>query len=72
MGRIFIPWAGNKASRGVGFLFGFEAVDRKGMPPVATGGRYDALTRAIGGGSGVPAVGGVIRPGLTLKLGGVS
>ena len=53
-----------------GFVFGFEAADRSDLPPVATGGRYDALTRAIGGGNGVPAVGGVIRPGLTLELGG--
>ena len=51
-----------------GFVFGFYAEGRD-MPPVATGGRYDALTRAIGGGVGVPAVGGVIRPGLTLALG---
>ena len=52
-----------------GFVFGFEAEGRD-MPPVATGGRYDALTRAIGGNKAVPAVGGVIRPGLTLVLGG--
>ena len=52
-----------------GFVFGFRADHRPDLPPVATGGRYDALTRAIGGGSGVPAVGGVIRPGLTLQLG---
>ena len=53
-----------------GFVFGFEAPGRADLPPVATGGRYDALTRAIGGGDGVPAVGGVIRPGLTFELGG--
>ena len=52
-----------------GFVFGFYADARPDLPPVATGGRYDALTRAIGGGAGVPAVGGVIRPGLTLSLG---
>ena len=51
-----------------GFVFGFYAEGRNDLPPVATGGRYDALTRAIGGGDGVPAVGGVIRPGLTLAL----
>ena len=38
------------------------------LPPVATGGRYDALTRAIGGGDGIPAVGGVIRPGDTVRV----
>ena len=52
-----------------GFVFGFYADDRPDLPPVATGGRYDALTRAIGGESGAPAVGGVIRPGLTVLLG---
>ena len=30
--------------------FGFYAEARPDLPPVATGGRYDALTRAIGGG----------------------
>ncbi len=49
-----------------GFVFGFYSEDRPDMPPVATGGRYDALTRALGG--NVPAVGGVIRPALTLAL----
>lgn len=46
-----------------GFVFGFFDENRPDLPPVATGGRYDALTRAIGGGD-LPAVGGVIRPGL--------
>ena len=49
-----------------GFVFGFYSEDRPALPPVATGGRYDALTRALGG--DVPAVGGVIRPALTLEL----
>ena len=39
-------------------VFAFAA---PGRPPVATGGRYDALAAALGGGS-VTAVGGVIRP----------
>ncbi len=51
-----------------GFVFGFFAETRPDLPPVATGGRYDALTRALGAGRGIPAVGGVIRPGLTLEL----
>ncbi len=55
-----------------GFVFGFYAEGRADLPPVATGGRYDALTRAIGGNAGVPAVGGVIRPGLVIELGGAS
>lgn len=55
-----------------GFVFGFFAEGRPDLPPLATGGRYDALTRAIGGGAGVPAVGGVVRPGLVVKLEGGS
>ncbi len=52
-----------------GFVFGFYAEGRPDLPPVATGGRYDALTGVIGGGAAVPAVGGVIRPGLLGELG---
>ncbi|MDJ0627795.1 MAG: ATP phosphoribosyltransferase regulatory subunit [Rhodobacter sp.] len=51
-----------------GFVFGFYAETRPDLPPVATGGRYDALTRALGEAGAVPAVGGVIRPALTLEL----
>ncbi len=53
-----------------GFVFGFYAPGRADMPPVATGGRYDALTRQLGAGDEIPAVGGVIRPGLLVELGG--
>ena len=35
-------------------------------------GRYDALTRQLGGGAEIPAVGGVIRPGLVIDLGGAA
>ncbi|SLN37982.1 ATP phosphoribosyltransferase regulatory subunit [Roseisalinus antarcticus] len=45
-----------------GFVFGFSFDGRPDLPPVATGGRYDALTRVLGQGRGIPAVGGVIRP----------
>ena len=55
-----------------GFVFGFYAERRPDLPPVATGGRYDALTRHLGGGREIPAVGGVIRPGLVLALGGAA
>ncbi len=60
-----------------GFVFGFYAPSRPDLPPVATGGRYDALTKQLGNGASIPAVGGVIRPGLTWALrhaarGGVS
>ncbi len=52
-----------------GFVFGFSAERRPDLPPVATGGRYDALTRQLGNGAEIPAVGGVLRPGLMLELG---
>jgi len=55
-----------------GFVFGFADENRPDLPSVATGGRYDALTRQLGQGREIPAVGGVIRPGLVLDLGGVS
>lgn len=47
-----------------GFVFGFVSSARPDLPPLASGGRYDALTRVLGQGRGVPAVGGVIRPEL--------
>ncbi|SMX30054.1 ATP phosphoribosyltransferase regulatory subunit [Pelagimonas phthalicica] len=54
-----------------GFVFGFLS-NQLGTPPVATGGRYDALTRHLGQGREIPAVGGVIRPGVLLDLEGRS
>ena len=57
-----------------GFVFGFRAQDRDDLPEVASGGRYDALTRRLGQENGhggeIPAVGGVMRPGLMLDLEG--
>lgn len=51
-----------------GFVFGFYAETRADLPPVATGGRYDALTKQLGQGAEIPAVGGVIRPDLLMML----
>ena len=51
-----------------GFVFGFYAEGRPDLPPVASGGRYDALTRRLGAGQEIPAVGAVIRPGLLVEL----
>ncbi len=51
-----------------GFVFGFRATARADLPTIATGGRYDALTRRLGQGGAIPAVGGVMRPGLMLEL----
>ena len=53
-----------------GFVFSFHAAD-PALPPVASGGRYDALTAVLGAGRSIPAVGGVIRPGLVARLKGV-
>ena len=52
-----------------GFVFSFHS-DRPGLPPVASGGRYDALTRVLGQGREIPAVGGIIRPGVVASLKG--
>ena len=51
-----------------GFVFGFRAETRPDLPLIASGGRYDALTRRLGRGGEIPAVGGVMRPGLMLEL----
>jgi len=48
-----------------GFVFGFLAGD---AAPVASGGRYDALTARLGQGRAIPAVGGVIRPAAVARL----
>jgi len=52
-----------------GFVFSFHVED---LPPVASGGRYDALTAVLGAGAFIPAVGGVIRPELVAKLRGLA
>ena len=51
-----------------GFVFSF--LGPADWPPVATGGRYDALTAQLGGGRSIPAVGGVVRPGLVARAEG--
>ncbi|MDZ7905343.1 MAG: ATP phosphoribosyltransferase regulatory subunit [Cypionkella sp.] len=51
-----------------GFVFTFTGA--AGLPPYASGGRYDALTAVLGAGRSIPAVGGVIRPHLVAQLRG--
>lgn len=51
-----------------GMTFTFTAPHHPGWPPVASGGRYDALTAQLGRGRAIPAVGGIIRPGLVAEL----
>ncbi|MEL7091710.1 MAG: ATP phosphoribosyltransferase regulatory subunit [Pseudomonadota bacterium] len=53
-----------------GFVFGLYAAAHPDLPPVVTGGRYNALTRQLGNGNAAPAVGGVIRPDLVALLEG--
>jgi ATP phosphoribosyltransferase regulatory subunit len=50
-----------------GFVFGFRGAARPDLPPLASGGRYDALTRILGD-RPVPAVGGMVRPEALLAL----
>ncbi|MDN5786355.1 ATP phosphoribosyltransferase regulatory subunit [Pseudorhodobacter sp.] len=49
-----------------GFVFSFHGAGDG--PPVASGGRYDALTAVLGQGRSIPAVGGIIRPALVTAL----
>ena len=49
-----------------GFVFSFQGAGD--LPPVASGGRYDALTAVLGQGRSIPAVGGVIRPAMVAAL----
>ena len=51
-----------------GMTFTFTASHHPGWPPIASGGRYDALTAQLGRGRANPAVGGIIRPGLVAEL----
>ncbi|NHF71703.1 ATP phosphoribosyltransferase regulatory subunit [Paracoccus xiamenensis] len=51
-----------------GMTFTFTAPQHPGWPPIASGGRYDALTAQLGRGRAIPAVGGIIRPGLVAEL----
>lgn len=53
-----------------GFVFGFHASARADLPPIASGGRYDALTARLGAGQAIPAVGGVLRPDLAAMVEG--
>jgi ATP phosphoribosyltransferase regulatory subunit len=50
-----------------GFVFSFVT---EGAMPVASGGRYDALTAVLGQGRSIPAVGGILRPAVTARLRG--
>lgn len=51
-----------------GLTFTFSDPRDPDGPPVASGGRYDRLTAELGRGRAIPAVGGIIRPGLVAEL----
>ncbi|MEP5760512.1 MAG: ATP phosphoribosyltransferase regulatory subunit [Litoreibacter sp.] len=50
-----------------GFVFGIYPCEKDGVP-IASGGRYDALTRVLGQGRSILAVGGIVRPELLVAL----
>jgi ATP phosphoribosyltransferase regulatory subunit len=45
-----------------GFVFEMAAPGRPDLPPLAGGGRYDGIARALGHAAPQPAVGAVVRP----------
>ena len=53
-----------------GFVFEMRAPGEGDHPPLAGGGRYDALTLRLGAPRKVPAVGGIIRPEAVLEVRG--
>jgi ATP phosphoribosyltransferase regulatory subunit len=53
---------GRKLEYYEGFVFEITARDRPDLPPLAGGGRYDAMTRRLGASQPIPAVGAMVRP----------
>lgn len=53
-----------------GFVFEIRADGAGEHPPLAGGGRYDAMTTRLGVAAPVPAVGGIIRPEAVLEAAG--
>ncbi len=51
-----------------GFIFTSSIKGRPELPPVAQGGRYNALTNILSKGSSIPAVGGIVRPEILLSV----
>ena len=45
-----------------GFVFEFALPAAPHLPPLAGGGRYDALLARLGGPAGLPGVGAILRP----------
>ncbi|MFK7944142.1 MAG: ATP phosphoribosyltransferase regulatory subunit [Paracoccaceae bacterium] len=51
-----------------GFVFEMRALGAVEHPPLAGGGRYDALTAKLGSATEIPAIGGIIRPESVLEV----
>lgn len=51
-----------------GFVFEIRAAGAGEHPPLAGGGRYDALTAQLGSADQIPAIGGIIRPEPALEV----
>lgn len=45
-----------------GFVFEIRSKDAEAHPPLAGGGRYNAMTLRLGAVNAVPAIGGIVRP----------
>lgn len=69
-----LPFEGNYGLTAMeyydGFVFGFYAGANDARLTLASGGRYDALTRVLGQGRSIPAVGAVILPEAVLAAQG--
>lgn len=51
-----------------GFVFEFRATEGGVHPPLAGGGRYNAMTLRLGAPRAIPAIGGIIRPEAVLEV----
>ena len=51
-----------------GFVFEFRVAGGEVHPPLAGGGRYNAMTVRLGAAGAVPAIGGIIRPEAVLEV----
>ncbi len=67
-----LPFYGSSHRTGLeyydGFIFKFYFKEKPDLPPVAQGGRYNALTKVLNKGLAIPAVGGIIRPEILKSL----
>ena len=50
------------------FVFEFRVAGGEVHPPLAGGGRYNAMTVRLGAPEAVPAIGGIIRPEAVLEV----